>query len=94
MATVIFGDFEWDDEEARRNLEKHGIAFEEAASVFSDLNYVLISDGKHPDRYLALGYSSLARLLVVVHCEKAERIRIISARTATRSEASAYDQDE
>ena len=67
--------------------EKYRISFEEAASVFSDLNYVLVADSTSPDRYVALGYSSLARLVVVVHCERAERLRIISARRATNLES-------
>jgi uncharacterized DUF497 family protein len=90
MSDVIFGDFEWDAEKATANLRKHGVSFEEAASVFSDLNYVLVADAASPDRYVALGYSSLARLLVVVHCERAERLRIISARRATHLESKEY----
>lgn len=87
VSTVVFGDFEWDEYKAKRNLEKHAVTFEEAASVFSDLNYAIVADTTHADRYLAIGYSSLARMLVVVHCERAERVRIISARKATRTEA-------
>jgi uncharacterized DUF497 family protein len=66
------------------------VSFEEAASVFSDLDYVLVADASASDRYIALGYSSLARLLVVVHCESAERIRIISARRAMKTETADY----
>jgi uncharacterized DUF497 family protein len=91
MGDVLFGDFEWDAAKAAANLGKHGVSFEEGASVFSDPRYMLVRDGAHHDRYLALGYSSLARLLVVVHCERVERIRIISARRATSSEARDYD---
>jgi uncharacterized DUF497 family protein len=91
MVDVVFGDFEWDAAKAAANVGKHGISFEEGASVFSDPNYVLVRDARHHDRYLALGYSSLARMLVVVHCERAERIRLISVRRATNSEAKDYD---
>ena len=90
MGDVFFGDFEWDAEKAASNLRKHGVSFEEAASVFSDLNYVLVADSASPDRYVALGYSSLARLVIVVHCERAERLRIISARRATHLESKEY----
>ena len=92
MSTVVFGDFEWDPEKAEANRVKHGVSFEEAASVFLDLDYLALPDTQHADRFIALGYSKLARLLVVVHCERGERIRIISARRATRREHDAYEQ--
>jgi uncharacterized DUF497 family protein len=92
VATVVFGDFEWDEAKARSNREKHGVSFEEAVSVFLDLDYLLIQDRSHQDRFVALGFSSLARLLVVVHCERGERIRLISARRATRHERTTYEQ--
>ncbi len=91
MATKVFGDFEWDEAKARPNLTKHGVSFEEAASVFLDIDYLLVPDRTHPDRFVALGYSTLARLLVVVHGERGERIRIISARRATRRERRGYE---
>ncbi len=92
MASIQFGDFEWDAEKAQSNLQKHGVSFEEAASVFLDLDYLVAADATSPDRFVALGYSSLARMLVVVHCERGESVRIISARTATRSERASYDR--
>ena len=92
MATVVFGDFEWDEEKARANVEKHGVDFAEACSVFLDLDYLLVQDAGHEDRFVALGYSELARLLFVVHLERGERIRIISARRASRRERTTYEQ--
>lgn len=92
MDTVVFGDFEWNEEKAAENRAKHGVSFEEAASVFLDLDYLLVPDGVHADRFIVLGYSKVARLLLVVHCERAERIRIISARQATRRERETYEQ--
>jgi uncharacterized DUF497 family protein len=92
VSDAVFGVFEWDAAKAAINLEKLGVSFEEGASVFSDLNYVLVADPAKPDRFIALGYSSLARLLVVVHCERGERIRIITARRATRAEAIDYER--
>lgn len=90
--TVIFDDFEWDDEKADVNRGKHGVSFEEAASVFLDVDYLLTADHDHDDRFIALGFSRLARLLVVVHVERGERIRIISARRASATEALTYER--
>lgn len=92
METVIFGDFEWDADKARVNLEKHGVSFEEAVSVFLDLDFVLTDDPTEPGRFIAVGFSSQARLLFVVHIERGVRVRIISARQATRTEAQGYEQ--
>lgn len=91
MATVIFGDFEWDSEKAEANRVKHGVTFEEASTVFLDLNYEVASDPEDPERLIALGYSSLAHMLFVVHCERGERLRLISARRATRAERNNYE---
>jgi uncharacterized protein len=91
MATVIFGDFEWDSEKAEVNRAKHGVTFEEATTVFMDLDYELVGDPKNPERLIALGYSTLARMLFVVHCERGERVRIISARKASRTERNSYE---
>ncbi|MEO6601263.1 MAG: BrnT family toxin [Polyangiaceae bacterium] len=91
MATVGFGDFEWDEDKARSNVEKHGVTFEEATSVFLDPDYLATDDPSGPSRYIALGFSRLARILFVVHVERAQRVRIISARRATRSERQTYD---
>jgi len=92
VATAVFGDFEWDEQKAAENVRKHGVSFEEAASVFLDLDYLLTADVADAERFVALGYSSLARMLVVVHCERHSRVRIISARPATRMERDTYDR--
>lgn len=92
MATVIYGDFEWNDTKAHSNLAKHGISFEEATTVFLDLDYMLVPDASCTDRLLALGFCNQARLLLVVHIERGERVRIISARQATKTERAIYDQ--
>jgi uncharacterized DUF497 family protein len=87
--------FEWDETKARRNLREHGVSFEEAASVFGDPFALEIRDQQHSqleERYIAMGYSLLGRLLVVVHSEEAETLRIISARRATRTEREAYEK--
>jgi len=87
--------FEWDAPKAAANRRKHGVSFEEAASVFTDERARLIDDpdhSQHEDRFLLLGLSSALRVLVVAHCYLAEGnvIRIISARKATREERLYY----
>jgi len=87
--------FDWDDRKARANLSKHGISFEEAATVFYDENALEFYDDEHSDwedRFLLLGVSSHLRILMVCHCHREESsvIRIISARKATKRERSFY----
>lgn len=85
----------WDPAKASANLAKHGVSFEEAATVFSDENGRLIPDPDHSeeeDRFILLGMSWSLRVLVVCHCyrEASDLIRIISARKATRKEQTQY----
>ncbi len=87
--------FEWDPSKAKANLSKHQVSFDEAKTVFFDDFAIQFFDEEHSadeDRFIMLGMSSGAKLLVVCHCERgdADVIRIISARKATRSEASFY----
>ncbi len=87
--------FEWDRSKAAINLKKHQVSFDEAKTVFFDDFAVQFFDEEHSsdeDRFIMLGMSSGAKLLVVCHCERegAEVIRIISARKATTREASFY----
>jgi uncharacterized DUF497 family protein len=87
--------FEWDPAKAAENLRKHRVSFEEAQSVFYDEFAVQFFDKAHAedeDRFLMLGMSSGARLILVCHCEREEGdvIRIISARKATRHESTFY----
>ena len=87
--------FEWDRAKAAANLKRHGVSFEEAQTIFYDDFAVQFLDEEHSseeDRFLMLGMSSEANLLLVCHCERAggEIIRIISARKATRSESKFY----
>jgi uncharacterized DUF497 family protein len=87
--------FEWDESKAAANLKKHQISFEEAKSIFFDEFGVQFFDEDHSsdeERFLMLGMSSEAKLLIVCHCER-ERgavIRIISARKATKRESAFY----
>lgn len=87
--------FGWDAVKAASNKKKHKISFEEAQTVFFDRNAILIHDPDHShneERFVILGMSSVARLLVICHCfrQKDSRIRIISARKATRKESTNY----
>jgi uncharacterized protein len=87
--------FEWDPKKAQANLRKHKVSFEDAQSVFSDERALLIDDPDHSedeDRFVLLGLSQSLRLLVVVHCYRAEGrvVRIISARKADADEQSIY----
>jgi uncharacterized DUF497 family protein len=89
--------FAWSPQKAAANRKKHGVSFEEAQSVFTDERAMLIADPDHSedeDRFILLGFSAKLRLLVVCHCyrEDTEVVRIISARKATKSESSAYNQ--
>ena len=87
--------FEWDSAKAASNRKKHGVSFEQAQSVFYDEFAVQFFDDESSemeDRFLMLGLSSGAQLLMVCHCERHEGnvIRIISARRATKNESQFY----
>lgn len=87
--------FEWDDAKAAANLKKHRVSFEEAKSIFFDEFAVQFFDDEHSsdeERFLMLGMSSEAKLLIVCHCERdySAAIRIISARKATKRESAFY----
>jgi uncharacterized protein len=87
--------FEWNDEKALANLRKHGVSFIEASTVFDDPNCLIMDDENHSIgevRFLILGYSKAYRLLLVVHCDRKNNVRIISARPATFSERRAYEE--
>lgn len=87
--------FEWDENKNKINQEKHNVSFEEAKSVFYDEAALIIHDPEHSlqeDRFIILGMSIKANLLLVCHCyrESESVIRIISARKATKKEEKAY----
>lgn len=87
--------FEWDDNKNEINKKKHKISFEEARTVFYDDAALVIDDPEHSedeDRFIILGLSKRANLLVVCHCyrESDTVIRIISARKATKTESQYY----
>ena len=87
--------FEWDGSKAALNSRKHGVSFEEAASVFNDPLAYTFADPDHSveeQRLLTFGHSHAGRVLAVVHAERGRAIRIISARRATRHERGIYEQ--
>lgn len=87
--------FEWHSVKARSNLEKHGVSFDEAETVFDDPLQMHYPDYAHSvgeQRYICLGYSDQGRLLTLAYIEKApDLIRIITARLATRREQRIYE---
>lgn len=88
--------FDWNPEKAEANLKKHGVSFEEAETVFSDPFSLTVPDPKHSDeenRFITTGFSEDERQLVVVHTDRGDKIRIISARLATPSERRKYEQE-
>lgn len=87
--------FEWDPGKARTNLRKHDVSFDEAATVFLDELSLTGHDPDHSmdeDRFVTFGVSTSGRLLTVMHTERGDRIRIISARVATRMERMLYEE--
>jgi uncharacterized DUF497 family protein len=89
--------FEWDPQKAAANLQKRGVSFEDAASVFGDPLAATIPDPLHSTdeaRFITIGVTPSQRLLVVVHTDQADRIRIISARRATRVEIKKYEESQ
>jgi uncharacterized protein len=85
--------FTWDPRKAASNRKKHGVSFEEAATVFADPLALAIEDELYPDRALLLGVSDRQRVLLVVHVELSdETIRLISARRATSHERRRYEE--
>lgn len=88
-------EFEWNPDKAVINLRKHGISFQEAATVFDDSLSVTFPDPDHSigeDRYVIIGVSRSGQLLVVSHTDRGNRTRIISARRAARQERRFYEE--
>lgn len=89
-------DFEWDQQKAQANLDKHGVTFEEAQTVFADPLAVIFDDQAHSihePRELIIGHSQQGRLLLVSFTERPQAIRIISTRLATRKERQDYEEN-
>lgn len=87
--------FEWHGKKAAANKKKHGVSFEEATTVFTDVLSLTIPDPLHSEeeeRFVIIGQSSQQRILVVIHTDFGKRIRIISARLATAHERKRYEE--
>lgn len=86
--------FEWDESKSETNQRKHGVSFQEAATVFADLLAISFDDPDHSlneSRFLIFGLSKFDRLLTVSFTEKQDVIRIISARETTKTERRIYE---
>ena len=88
-------EFEWDPHKAESNLKQHGVSFDDATTVFRDTLSITISDPDHSEsenRFIDIGMSHRRELLVVSYTERKDKIRIISARRATRAERKNYEE--
>lgn len=88
-------DFEWDEGKAALNIKKHQVAFEEAATVFADPLSMTVPDSDHSieeDRLITMGTSNRGRVLIVSSTDREDRVRIVSARKATRHERKIYEK--
>ncbi len=89
--------FEWDPAKAAENFARHGVHFDEGTTVFDDGLSLTIRDPEHSwheDRFVTTGHSVQGRLVVVVHTERDDRIRLISVRTATPRERRTYEKED
>jgi uncharacterized protein len=87
--------FEWDNNKAESNFRKHGVTFEEAVTVFADPYLLFTEDSKHSEgeeREWAIGEAENGSMIVVVFTMRGEKLRIISARKATKRERRRYEQ--
>lgn len=89
--------FEWDPEKAASNLEKHGVSFEEASTVFGDRLAISVLDPDRSvdeERWLTTGVSDQGHVLIVWHTNRGESVRIIGARRASPDERRTYESGE
>ena len=87
--------YEWDPKKAKTNLRKHGVSFEQAATVFLDPLAITFPDPDHSDkedREITIGLTTKHRVVFVSHCPRGDRTRIIGARRATRKERKQYEE--
>lgn len=88
-------EFEWDNNKAIANLQKHGVSFAEAATVFGDPLSTTFPDPDHSineSRFITIGLSTSGKIIILSHTDREDRIRIISARKATRKEQRFYEE--
>lgn len=94
MATVVHGDFEWDEAKAESNLAKHGVVFTEAVLAMKDPLSLDFEDLVEPANLITLAATPDGRILYIVSTERDDRLRIITARDATASERRRYEEAE
>jgi len=90
-------EFEWDARKAESNLKKHGVSFQEAASVLGDsmsMTYPDPDHSDHEDRFITVGVSRSGRVLMVAHTDRGEKVRIISSRKTTSQERRIYEEEQ
>jgi uncharacterized DUF497 family protein len=95
VGAIVKSNFEWDPDKAEKNISKHNVDFDEASSVFDDPMFITFLDEEQSideERYITIGLSNRGRLLLVAHAERSDRIRIISARKATKNEEKFYQE--
>lgn len=88
-------EFEWDNNKAITNLQKHGVSFSEAATVFGDSLSITFADPDHSineSRFITIGLSAANQMIILSHTDRDERIRIINARKTTRKEQRLYEE--
>ena len=88
-------EFEWDEEKAAANAEKHGVTFDQAKIAFDDSFFLVFEDPDHSaeeERFILFGVANEGSLLVVSYTERAAKVRLISAREATRHEREDYER--
>ena len=91
----MFYEFEWDDYKAQKNINKHGISFDEAKEVFNDFTACIFNDEKHSNiekRELIIGYSKIGRLIIVCYTMRQDKIRIINARLTNKNERKRHEE--
>lgn len=89
--------FEWDPDKAQINRKKHRVSFEEASTVFDDPLLITLLDVEHSldeERYITIGLSKMNQLLLIAHTDRERKIRLISARKATKNEQRFYEKEE
>jgi uncharacterized protein len=91
----MYMEFEWDPNKSAKNIKKHGVSFTEAATVFGDPLSTTFPDPDHSiqeNRFIIVGSSNTGKLIVIAHIYRNNRVRIISARGATRRERKFYEK--
>jgi len=90
VSDAAFGSFGWDSDKAAANERKHGVSFEEAALALDDVNAIIQPDANNNGNLIAICAAPGSGVLFIVHCERADVTRIISARCASKAHVARY----